>query len=235
MSIQLLPWDSEILGLSVAKILPGRMDYHSLNDILLHFKSQGIRLVYWASDSTDLASQAAAEAHRGLLVDHKVTYLIKLPVPASISVEIQPYSNTYPSPELEELALQSGLYSRFRTDPNISTDQFETIYRHWIANSTQKQIAQEVFVIYREEKLAGFITLGEKQTRGDIGLLAVSETWRGLNLGRMLVDAALSYFSEQGYSYSQVVTQSDNIPACRLYERCGYQVEKIEHFYHFWL
>src|SRR3990167_138529 len=113
MSIQLLPWDSEILGISVAKILPTRMDSQSLKDILFHLRSQGIHLVYWASDSTDLASQAAAEAHQGLLVDHKVTYLIQLPVQASISEEIQPYPNTFPSSELEELALQSGLYSRF--------------------------------------------------------------------------------------------------------------------------
>jgi dTDP-4-amino-4,6-dideoxy-D-galactose acyltransferase len=78
-------------------------------------------------------------------------------------------------------------------------------------------------------------TLGDKNERGDIGLLAVAADKRGQGLGIQIVNGALQEFKAKGYELAQVVTQQDNIPACRLYERCGFTVEKVENFYHFWL
>jgi dTDP-4-amino-4,6-dideoxy-D-galactose acyltransferase len=54
-------------------------------------------------------------------------------------------------------------------------------------------------------------------------------------LGLHLVCAAQAKFIEAGYRIGQVVTQLDNVAACRLYEKCGYHLEKLENFYHFWL
>jgi dTDP-4-amino-4,6-dideoxy-D-galactose acyltransferase len=81
----------------------------------------------------------------------------------------------------------------------------------------------------------GMVTLGEKEKRGDIGLVAVSPEARGKRIGRLLVAAAERGFSARGYSLAQVVTQCVNKSACRLYEACGYRVEKIESVLHFWL
>ena len=79
------------------------------------------------------------------------------------------------------------------------------------------------------------ITVGEKNDRGDIGLLAVHENYRGQRLGMKLVRAAQAYFIDQGYQFSQVVTQVENAAACKLYEKCDYVKESIVNFYHFWL
>ena len=79
------------------------------------------------------------------------------------------------------------------------------------------------------------VTLGNKNGKGDIGLLAVGADYRGRNYGRILVQAAQKWFLTNGYQEGQVITQGDNYPAYHLYEKCGYSVEKVEYFYHFWL
>ena len=69
----------------------------------------------------------------------------------------------------------------------------------------------------------------------DIGLIAVNRNYRGKRFGEMLVRHAQYWFINNGYNIGQVVTQGTNIPACNLYKKCGYSVEKVEYFYHFWL
>ena len=43
------------------------------------------------------------------------------------------------------------------------------------------------------------------------------------------------WFIDQGCQECQVVTQRANRRSCRLYARCGYRVEQVQRFYHFWL
>jgi hypothetical protein len=40
---------------------------------------------------------------------------------------------------------------------------------------------------------------------------------------------------ERGARQAHVVTQLENVPACKLYERGGYCLSALEHIYHFWL
>lgn len=234
---QMLTWDTDVLGYKVAKILPACLDIKALQQALKELKSKDVRLVFWAADSTDSLSQQAALVENGFLADRKTTFLIDLSVlPSLASVpEVECYSEDVPTVELEALALQSGLYSRFRTDPRITEQQFEKVYKLWMLNSTRKLIADKILVIKIQQKIVGMATLGEKNGRGDIGLLAVAEDCRGKGYGAKLVQAAQYVFKQKGYQWSQVVTQGDNDPACRLYQHCGYEIEKVENFYHFWL
>lgn len=236
--IQILEFDSEIFGLKVAKLVPDRLDLASLGAALDLLKAQDVKLVYWAADSTDPISQQAAKAYQGFLADKKTTYIIDFDQLADYPApvwDVTAYPETEPDAFLIQLALESGLYSRFKTDPRITKATFQAIYTRWIKNSTLKRIAKQVLVIRGQEQVIGMVTLGEKHGRGDIGLLAVAEQARGNQLGLHLVRAAQNYFIQEGYRIGQVVTQLENLPACRLYEKCGYQIEKIEYFYHFWL
>jgi dTDP-4-amino-4,6-dideoxy-D-galactose acyltransferase len=205
---------------------------------LAALKKVNIKLVYWASASEDPQSQAAAKTLQGFLADQKVTYLMPLtPAHKTLTTHnvIEEYPEKTPSAALEFLALQSGLYSRFKADPKISDAIFEKIYKLWIANSVNKQVAQAVLIIKKNQQLAGMITLGDKNNRGDIGLLAVHPDYRGLKIGSDLVYAGQAWFANHSFTQSQVVTQLTNKPACALYEKYGYSIEKIENFYHFWL
>ncbi|CAM4423599.1 MAG: dTDP-fucosamine acetyltransferase [Legionellaceae bacterium] len=237
--IERLEWDSEQLSLNVARLIKPRIPRQELQIILNHLAKAGVKLVYWASDSECSESQYAAESLNGFLADEKITYLFDLKklnpnVSLPMDYSISEYEDIKPSIELIELAYLSGKYSRFQQDPCFSSKQFQTIYRTWIENSVNKQIAKKNFVIKIEGYLAGMITLGEKQGNGDIGLLAIHEQYQGKKLGKALVTAAQHYFYSH-YQYCQVVTQKINIPACRLYESCDFSIKKVENFYHFWL
>ena len=235
---QVLTWDTEKLGIKTAKILPARLDSAVLAEQLAQLKSQGIQLVYWASESTDEASQQAAKQARGILVDYKLTYCCDLkmldPAP-SHNRGVESYDQQFPDQQLEKLAVEIGKYSRFGQDPHLTASQMEAIYKEWILNSTKRIVATEVLVIKDKEKIIGMVTLAEKAKRGDISLIAVDSDYRGQQLGKRLVRAAQLAFIQAGYTSSQVVTQQTNIAACHLYESCGYRQEKLEHFYHFWL
>jgi dTDP-4-amino-4,6-dideoxy-D-galactose acyltransferase len=152
-----------------------------------------------------------------------------------VDVNIEEYLEALPNSELEVLALKAGIFSRFNIDPKFSKEQYENLYKQWIINSTNKKIADAVFVAREGCKIVGMITVGRKNCRGNIGLISVDENRRGQNMGVSLVSTAHKWFISQGCKIAQVVTQTDNIAACRLYNKCGYHIERTEHFYHFWL
>jgi len=233
---EILKFDSELFGFGVARILVPLLNTAALQEIIAELRQQKIKLLYWPSDSLDKTSQAAARAMQGHLCSEQVTYVINLENIASFSTpEVIEYAGTLATPELETLALAAGKYSRFVCDPNFPHHLFLKLYQNWIANSANKTLASKILVIQRQQKIVGMITLGEKNQRGDIGLLGIDENFRGHGLGKQLVYAAQKEFAKQGYNAAQVVTQRANIPACKLYEKCGFNAEKIENYYHFWL
>lgn len=235
---QILDFDSKILGFKVARILSARLAVDELVAIIAVMRAAAIRLVYWQTDSADQTTQDAAKKAGGFLASRQVTYLIDLATLNKSQLQtpmVSVYTADAATPELEQLALQAGNYSRFRTDPRFPDAAFHAIYRSWIANSCNKTLASAVQVVKVAKQIVGLVTLGEKNQRGDIGLLAVHAAYRGRHFGEALVKSAQAYFIEQGYRYSQVVTQEANLPACKLYAKCGYHPEKIDNYYHLWL
>lgn len=235
---EILTWDTEFLGIKTAKIIPERLVEQQLGNVLQELKQQDVVLVYWCSDSQDAVSQIAAEKYHGFLADKKVTYWLELSNFTEQDLDIsavQPYTESTASDQLKKLNLAVGLNSRFGLDPQITVARCKKIYDEWLENSVRRKNAKEILVIQRDNKVVGFVTLGEKNARGDIGLIAVDEDYRGQQLATKLVYAAQCWCKQQGYKVAQVVTQQTNVAACKLYEKNGYTLEKIENFYHFWL
>lgn len=236
---QLLDWDSEFFGFAVARILPDKMSSAELGQTIASLKEHRVGLAYWASDPNDEESQKAARSGDGFLADRKVTYVIDVgrvadPV-AGTEWITEEYGDPLPCGELEALAVRAGTYSRFKVDPRMPDGKSAELYKMWIRNSVKKTLADAVLVIRDAGRIAGMVTLGEKQGRGDIGLLAVAVGMQGRNIGVSLVRAGQRWARGKGYRFAQVVTQGENVAACRLYEKCGYTIDKIENFYHFWI
>ncbi|MCK4978743.1 MAG: GNAT family N-acetyltransferase [Candidatus Delongbacteria bacterium] len=236
MNYQILDWDSNLFGIKVAKIIEPDLSADEIKSILCELKQKSVELVYWASDKkcNDEIKQL-----EGRLVDIKTTFIADLSNLSSQNNDltdiVEPYSRSMPIVDLEDLAIQSGEFSRFAVDPNFKRTNFIALYKIWINKSINKEIAKQVLVIKEYNKIIGMITLGEKNGRGDIGLLAVCKNYRGKGYGEKLVSAAQSWFIQNGYTTGQVVTQDKNISACNFYKKYGYSVDKIEYFYHFWL
>ena len=235
MDYQLLTWDTKFFDIQTGRIIPTSLQENHLASILTEMRQKGFKLVYWASDH-----QYAYDFHpySGILADKKTTFEINLqninldsmPLP-----ETEPYSSSLPFSQLEKLAVQSGLFSRFARDDSFPHEKFTALYKTWIRKSVSGEMANEVLVIKKNNRIAGMITLSNKNGFGDIGLISVDEEFRGRKFGQQLVYDAQRWFIQNGCHTAHVVTQGDNLPACHLYEKCGYQKIKIEFYYHFWL
>ena len=237
MQYEILDWDSLFFGIKVGRINQENIGSDELTDLISLMKKDNFDLVYFPSKKQfdlDFVSNLG-----GFLADKKLTFnanLLSLDLENFISTNIvESYSNDMSLTDIESLAIQSGKYSRFSVDPKLSDDSFRSLYKIWINRSLNKEIASEVLLIRGGEKIAGMVTLGDKNGFGDIGLIAIDSDYRGKGYGEILVRSAQKWFLLNGYEYSQVVTQGDNTPACGLYKKCGYEVSNLEYFYHFWL
>jgi dTDP-4-amino-4,6-dideoxy-D-galactose acyltransferase len=234
-----LQWDSDCFGFKVARIIPIDIDDARLASILQELRFNNYHMVYWDVPSEYRMVASMAQKHGGILVDEKVTYAkqISNAIHATQvhSYVIAPYLLTEPEPTLISLALESGMYSRFKLDHLFPTELWEKLYTCWITGAVRKEIAWEVLVVKDAKGLLGVVTLGEKGKRGAIGLLGVVPKSRGMGIGTALISAGEKYFADHGYTDVQIVTQRANTAACRLYESCEYQAETIDNIFHFWL
>jgi dTDP-4-amino-4,6-dideoxy-D-galactose acyltransferase len=238
-NFQIIDLDSELFGMTVAKILPDRLTTVQLEQTIAGMKENKVRLAYWTTNQNDKESRLAAQTFQGYLADRKVTFVADLeqvqePVDR-LKWVVEEYTDTHTNKELETLAIQAGVYSRFKLDPRIPDYKFEDLFKLWIRNSVNRQVADAVLVARQSANIVGMVTVGEKNGRSDIGLAAVDVSMRGKNIGVSLVYAAKDWGRVKRYKYAQVVTQEKNIAACKLYEKCGYKIDKIEYLYHFWI
>lgn len=231
--VSLADWDTEFFGYPVARVelknpTPGELENveEKLSELNIRFAS------IFCSLKDEAANHWAAD--RGELLDVKTTYIIDVQSWPE-DVEIQEVTKADFSPELLSLALQSGQYSRFRLDPHLLKDEFARMYEVWLKRSLAHEIAFTVMTIWRENRPVGLLTLGEKNDRADIGLLAVDQEMRGQGIGKQLLRAAHHRAQIKGFTTLQVVTQGRNTPACAFYESQGFQQEVVENVYHLWL
>lgn len=232
--IERLDWDSTFFGYEVGKtniIDPEKFDFASFDTTKEHFK-----LIY-------VYSPKDINLNRFRLVDRKVVFMRSLMAKQEHSlpkdVTIQKLSSYKLSEKnyscLFDLALESGIYSRFKIDENFVNNEYEKLYTEWIRTSISGKNAFEVIIALKGDELLGFVTLAKKDNlTAEIGLIAVSRSSRGLGLGKALINAAFNIFFDKNLQIIQVVTQKNNAPAMALYSSLNFKIEEITNIYHFW-
>lgn len=231
-----LPWDSQFFGLPVARLVTTGLDAAAIADLLTAAQTQHFRLLYWLAEPTDTVTAAAAAAAGARLLDRKATFVQPLAGATSETPDPQVHQATTVTPALLALARQSGAHSRFRLDAQLPPGAFGQLYDSWLRNSIGGELARLVLTTRAADGAeTGLLTLGLKDGRADIGLLAVDAAARGQGLGRRLVGEARRHARRWGCREWQVVTQLSNEGACRFYEQCGFRLARIEHVYHLWL
>jgi len=238
-TFRILEWDSDFFGIKIARILAARHSHLSLKKVISNLASAKVQLAYWDSDPACLASQQAALACRGLLVDQKVTYS-KQEKNRSFKAPDRPwrvesYSAHIATKDLEMLAIEAGGKSRFRADCSIPKRQWMRLFREWINNSVNGKIADTVLVARDSDQIVGMVTLADKAGIAEIGLIASHPAMRGKGIGQALIDVAADWALARNLSETRVVTQKLNATACHFYERSGFVATKKVHVYHFWL
>lgn len=235
MKFKLLDWDTEFFGFKVAELIGDALNINELNESLALLSKEEVKLVYGSFINEVSSELFYFPGYEAKLVDKKVTYLKDVNKDAVYDPGIFKFNFKKPSDELLNLAVDSGVYSRFNFDKRIPKIKFQDLYKLWMINSVNGSLAKSVLVYKEKNKILGMITLTEKGNRADIGLIAVNNKFRGMGIGKKLIDAGERWAQDNAYKKIQVVTQGFNLPACILYDKMNFKVESIEYFYHFWL
>ncbi|MBI4646849.1 MAG: GNAT family N-acetyltransferase [Bacteroidia bacterium] len=232
-----LDWDSDFFKLKIARILPDVLSESQLKDIINRLICEKFVLAYWFANSQYPDNILAAKVMNGFLYDKKTTYGLSLNRQDNFLLDktIEIYTKSEIAPQLINLALESGKYSRFKTDNHFPKGSFERLYTEWIYKSMQKELADIVFVHKTNDIINGMITLYVRNYTGYIGLVGVDYTFHRQNIGNKLMAAAKNYFIQKNCVKIEVVTQGDNIPACKYYEKNGFKKIKTEYLFHFWI
>jgi len=254
-----LEWDSDHFGFSVARLWPSDASESGLAVVLARARRQGVVMAVWTTGPEMRVSRELLSDFHGDLVDEKSTFAGELATLSTAKCSetsslrdgslcenhatasnaiIQPYSEATASEKLLALSIAAGIYSRFNCDPRFPREKFEELYRIWMERSVRRELADMVFVARDATSptsgLMGMVTVSVADGVGSIGLIAVGQKARGRGVGTRLIDAAHDWMREHGAVDARVVTQGANLPACKLYERAGYRLASVEHYYHFW-
>jgi len=236
LSLQQLDWDSEFFGFRVGRLVGPFETVAALSDALQAAAENGIRLVYGAFDHKDNASHHIALAVGGRFMDAKRTYELDLTriQPTWINIE-EADDDAHSHRQLRNLAWQAAEFSRFRLDGALPEGSWERMYSLWMQNSVTGKLADAVLVERGDGRIIGMTTVSYRGKCGQIGLFAVDLKWRGRGIGRQLLDAAIQRCRAAGCEKLQVVTQGNNLAACRSYELAGFHLIDEQDIFHFWI
>lgn len=134
-----------------------------------------------------------------------------------------------------EIAKSAFSYSRFLNDPRLSKEKARNIYAHWVESAFNRP--DRYFAISRKNGfISGFLlfSIDNKDTCSNIELIAVDEAYRGLKVGKTLVNTMQIFLHRKGIDKIKVGTQVDNVLAIRFYTTNGFQYINCNSVYHYW-
>lgn len=223
-------WDSDLFGYEVGKIdfdLIENLDYKRFFE-----EAQDYKLVY-------VFSKRKIKNSYFKLVDEKVILTLSI---KDTTVDDNAFKNKLELfkigvdniIELKELALKSGVFSRFYLDKNFTHNEYNKLYSLWIEKSIKGEISFNTILV-KDIDILGFITVGKiSKELSNIGLLSVLEEARGQGIGKALILEAILRSKLKGFSEIQVVTQKCNGPAMHLYKALNFKIKEIINIYHYW-
>lgn len=228
--IDYLEWDSSFWGLRIAKVkVSSAGEFCKLFDKRDSLQSEYDLIYIFATCDLNVQNPNI------FFVDRKVEYTAPIVETDIYDAHIIEYDKPFVSDELLELALGSGVYSRFKKDTNFPDNSYERLYTQWIEQSVNHKIATEVFCYMNNGVPCGLLTLNRKEKTGNFGLLAITPSYQGHGIGYAMLSHAKHFMYLKDYNSVSLVTQSDNKIACHLYEKAGFRVKSTTDVYHWWI
>jgi dTDP-4-amino-4,6-dideoxy-D-galactose acyltransferase len=225
--VKKLEWDSNFFGYQVGLKTINSIDEFQLNPLLEELKK--FKLIYVFSD---VALPKNSKLNH---VDTKVDFYKFLENDFEV-IETEEFDlRIHSYEELLNLAYLSGNVSRFKVDSKFSNSEFEKLYKEWINNSINNKIAFKTLIKTVEEKVVGFVTLGEKDpVTSKIGLIAVNEMFQGKRIASKLIKSCEIISKQNKYKGLEVSTQFSNNQAMAFYKNNDFEINKITYIYHLW-
>lgn len=230
--IEKLNWDSDFLGYPVAKIEERSLSNNELEALEDKILNSDYRLAYYISDFK--INESLFKKLEVKLVDVKTTFEKKLSENTYIHPSIIPFKENSPTDKMNELAIQTGIYSRFNIDPYIGKNKYEELYKIWLDKSVKKEMAKEVLVYMLEEKIVAYAVMTDAKGIANISIAAVDTNYRGMGIGLDIFRSCEGWAVQNGYTDIQIIAQGANKVACNLYLKLGYSIVTEKYFYHMW-
>lgn len=228
-----LPWDTDFFGVRIARLNGSRLSPELASAARQWCEENAVDCLYFLADP-EYETTREASLNGFHLVDIRVTLDLQIATAIQGSLKPGPYRHCQPDDvdALKHIA-RSSYHTRFHADPCFPDEQCDELYALWIERSCG-DYADAVLVVPQNEQPAGFITCKVTRDGGQIGLVGVSSAMRGQGIGDRLIALAIDWFDRQGLTTASVVTQGNNIPAQRLYQKAGFQTRSMQLWYHRW-
>ena len=240
--LQPLEWDSHVLGLSAARLeLLGAADRPAtamaalVDAAVAGARHLGIDHLSARVDAADDAAIQTLEGQGFLNVDALLTFnaspadLVRGVTRSNVQVRAASADDATEVAAIAEAAFQHG---RFHSDPMITSARAADVYRRWATACCEGSAADGVLVAEAGGAVAGFVAcrmlpdtaVHLDRATGTIPLIATAQQSQGQGIGAALIGAAAAWFGSQQASAVEIGTQLRNVPAARLYERCGFRL-----------
>lgn len=85
------------------------------------------------------------------------------------------------------------------------------------------QARERVWVVEDNGKLIGTIALKDTKGVAQLRYFLLDPAYRGMGLGKMLMDAFMDFMNQVGYTSSFLLTEKSLLPAANLYKKYGYK------------
>jgi len=133
------------------------------------------------------------------------------------------------------IARTAYVYDRFHADAALSRETADAVNETWVRNACLGRTADAVVVVCEAGAVLGYVTCKVDAeaadclgiSLGSIGMVATAAQARRRGVARAATLAALEWFRQHRVEAVDAGTQLQNLPAARLYERCGFQLADI--------
>ena len=237
--IDFMPWDSSHFGLRIARAACRQVDKDTCSDLLRQCRDEGIHCLYFLADAADQDTIFVLQSHGFDFVDIRLTLAAQFETPPVVTPSDSLRFRLGSQRDLDQLLPVAGAsfgQSRFYMDRRFGHDKATRMFHIWLENSFAEASDGAVVVAEQDGAAVGFVTchLHKPPGEGNIGLVGVAESARGLGCAGGMMQYAARWFAGQGVNRLNVVTQGRNIAAQRLYQRNGFVTRSVEPWFHKW-
>lgn len=223
-----LEWDSAFFGFEIGRLDRSGTDAE-LAAAVHDADAAGIDCSYLLLPGTDAFGLAAAQDHGYRVVDVRVVLERSLDATAA-----ERDGGTRPAAEEDrnwvlDLARRRFDHSRFVADASFGPNAAAELFARW----AERGFGDPERTVHVLDDAAGFVVTSRTGKTGSIELITAAEH-APKGAGSRLLDGAHRAFLVAGCDAVDVVTQATNVPALRLYERCGYRVTRSSYWLHRW-
>lgn len=233
-----LTWDTDFFGVRIGRIKKEELLPVDCRTVDAWARRETIQCLYFLARADCAQTVSTAESAGFHLTDIRMEFMRELPNPSPCILKGDAFIRPAEPRDLAALSIMGKTLfrqGRFHYDGRFPRERCDQFYVTWIENSINGY-ADLVWVLDAECQVAGFITchLNREKLQGSIGLVAVGEMFSGRGYAQRLLQHSTDWFSSQGMQSVSVATQGRNIAAQRVYQKCGFQIQKLQLWYHKW-